>query len=74
MTLTTSHGDREAGTLVVTSAVRAQASSGSTSRTQAAESGFRLLRRLHVMSLIILTWLFFFLYGPIEGEPYEPDR
>ncbi len=33
---------------------------------QAAESGFRLLRRLHLMSLIILSWLFFFLYGPVE--------
>jgi MFS family permease len=33
---------------------------------QAAESGFRLLRQLHVMSLIILSWLFFFLYGPVE--------
>ncbi|MGO8947975.1 MAG: MFS transporter [Ktedonobacterales bacterium] len=32
-----------------------------------AASGFRLLRRLHVMSLIILTWLFFFLYGPVEA-------
>ncbi len=35
--------------------------------TQAAASGFRLLRRLHVMNLIILTWLFFFLYGPVEA-------
>lgn len=34
--------------------------------TRTAESGFRLLRRLHLMSLIILTWLFFFLYGPVE--------
>jgi predicted MFS family arabinose efflux permease len=33
---------------------------------RAAESGFRLLRRLHLMSLVILTWLFFFLYGPVE--------
>lgn len=32
----------------------------------AAESGFRQLRRLGLMSLIILTWLFFFLYGPVE--------
>lgn len=31
-----------------------------------AESGFRALRRLRLMSLIILTWLFFFLYGPVE--------
>jgi predicted MFS family arabinose efflux permease len=34
--------------------------------TRATESGFRLLRRLHLMSLIILCWLFFFLYGPVE--------
>src|SRR5215831_643137 len=32
----------------------------------AAESGFRLLRRLRLISLIALTWLFFFLYGPVE--------
>src|SRR5262249_35071684 len=30
---------------------------------QAAESGFRLLRR---HGLIVLTWFFFFLYGPVE--------
>lgn len=35
-------------------------------QAQATESGFRLLRRLHLMSLVILTWLFFFLYGPVE--------
>ena len=34
--------------------------------TQAAESGFRLLRRPDLLSLIVLTWLFFFLYGPVE--------
>lgn len=33
---------------------------------QAAEAGFRLLRKLHMMSLIIPSWLFFFLYGPVE--------
>jgi len=33
---------------------------------RAAESGFRLLRRLHLMSLTILSWLFFFFYGPVE--------
>jgi predicted MFS family arabinose efflux permease len=33
---------------------------------QAAESGFRLLRRLRLVSLIAVTWLFFFLYGPVE--------
>ena len=42
------------------------ATAGEPVNAQAAESGFRLLRRLHVMSLIILTWLFFFLYGPVE--------
>jgi len=31
-----------------------------------AESGFRLLRRLHFDEPVILTWLFFFLYGPVE--------
>ena len=34
--------------------------------TQAAESGFRLLRRHDLLGLIVLTWLFFFLYGPVE--------
>jgi MFS family permease len=34
--------------------------------TQAAESGFRLLRRSDLLGLIVLTWLFFFLYGPVE--------
>jgi predicted MFS family arabinose efflux permease len=33
---------------------------------RAAESGFRLLRRAGLLSLLILTWLFFFLYGPVE--------
>jgi predicted MFS family arabinose efflux permease len=32
----------------------------------AAESGFRLLRRNDLIGLIILTWFFFFLYGPVE--------
>lgn len=32
----------------------------------ATESGFRQLRRLGLISLTILTWLFFFLYGPVE--------
>jgi len=34
--------------------------------TQAAESGFRLLRRRDLLSLTVLSWLFFFLYGPVE--------
>jgi predicted MFS family arabinose efflux permease len=35
---------------------------------QAAESGFRLLlRRRDLLSLTILTWVFFFLYGPVEA-------
>jgi MFS family permease len=34
--------------------------------TRAAESGFRLLRRADLLGLIALTWLFFFLYGPVE--------
>jgi MFS family permease len=32
----------------------------------AAETGFRLLRRADLLGLIVLTWLFFFLYGPVE--------
>jgi predicted MFS family arabinose efflux permease len=36
--------------------------------TLAAESGFRLLvRRRDLLSLTILTWVFFFLYGPVEA-------
>ncbi len=35
--------------------------------TQAAESGFRLLlRRRDLLNLTVLTWIFFFLYGPVE--------
>jgi MFS family permease len=35
---------------------------------RAAESGFRLLRRRRdLLSLTVLTWLFFFLYGPVEA-------
>jgi predicted MFS family arabinose efflux permease len=33
---------------------------------RAAESGFRLLRRHDLLGLIAITWLFFFLYGPVE--------
>lgn len=36
--------------------------------TKAAESGFRLLRRRRdLLSLTVLTWMFFFLYGPVEA-------
>jgi predicted MFS family arabinose efflux permease len=36
--------------------------------TRAAESGFRLLRRRRdLLNLTVLTWLFFFLYGPVEA-------
>jgi predicted MFS family arabinose efflux permease len=34
--------------------------------TRAAGSAFRLLRRGDLLGLIVLTWLFFFLYGPVE--------
>jgi predicted MFS family arabinose efflux permease len=34
---------------------------------KAAESGFRLLRRADLLGLIVITWLFFFLYGPVEA-------
>ena len=34
--------------------------------TRAAESGFRLLRRPDLLSLTLVTWVFFFLYGPVE--------
>jgi MFS family permease len=37
-----------------------------TDEAQSAESGFRLLRRHDLLGLIILTWCFFFLYGPVE--------
>jgi Major Facilitator Superfamily len=33
---------------------------------QAAESGFRRLRRRDLLSLTAVTWVFFFLYGPVE--------
>lgn len=32
----------------------------------AAESGFRLLRRPDLLSLTLVSWVFFFLYGPVE--------
>jgi predicted MFS family arabinose efflux permease len=35
--------------------------------TEAAESGFRLLRVHGLLGLLVLTWLFFFLYGPVEA-------
>ncbi|MGN6799723.1 MAG: MFS transporter [Gaiellaceae bacterium] len=41
-------------------------STGEPVDTQAAESGFRMLRRNDLLGLIALTWLFFFLYGPVE--------
>jgi predicted MFS family arabinose efflux permease len=34
--------------------------------SRAAESGFRLLRRPDLLSLTLVTWVFFFLYGPVE--------
>jgi predicted MFS family arabinose efflux permease len=34
--------------------------------TGAAGTGFRLLRRRDLLSLTVVTWLFFFLYGPVE--------
>ncbi len=42
------------------------AAAGDPVDVRAAESGFRLLRRLRLLSLITVTWLFFFLYGPVE--------
>jgi hypothetical protein len=33
---------------------------------RAAESGFRLLRRRDLLTLTAVTWVFFFLYGPVE--------
>ena len=44
----------------------AAATTGEPVDTRAAESGFRLLRRHDLLGLIALTWLFFFLYGPVE--------
>jgi MFS family permease len=44
------------------------ATTGQPVDTQAAESGFQLLaRRRDLLSLTILTWVFFFLYGPVEA-------
>jgi MFS family permease len=34
--------------------------------TRGAESGFRLLRRPDLLGLMAVTWVFFFLYGPVE--------
>jgi predicted MFS family arabinose efflux permease len=34
--------------------------------TAVVESGFQLLRRRRLLGLVALTWLFFFLYGPVE--------
>src|SRR5919106_1746545 len=34
--------------------------------TDAAGSGFRLLRRRDLLGLTAVTWVFFFLYGPVE--------
>jgi MFS family permease len=34
--------------------------------TRRAESGFRLLRRPDLLGLTVVTWVFFFLYGPVE--------
>lgn len=34
--------------------------------TSAAGSGFRLLRRRDLLSLTAVSWVFFFLYGPVE--------
>ena len=34
--------------------------------TAAAGSGFRLLRRRDLLSLTVVSWVFFFLYGPVE--------
>lgn len=34
--------------------------------TEAAGSGFKLLRRRDLLSLTVVTWVFFFLYGPVE--------
>ena len=42
------------------------AAAGEPVQARAAESGFRQLRRLGLISLLALTWLFFFLYGPVE--------
>ena len=38
-------------------------------------SGFRLLRRRDLLSLTIVTWFFFFLYGPVEvALPFHVAR
>jgi MFS family permease len=45
---------------------RTQTHAATTEPAGALESGFRLLRRSDLLGLIVLTWLFFFLYGPVE--------
>ena len=45
---------------------RSTPAEGEPVQARAAESGFRQLRRLGLISLLTLTWLFFFLYGPVE--------
>ena len=45
---------------------RSTAAAGEPVHGRAGESGFRQLRRLGLISLLALTWLFFFLYGPVE--------
>lgn len=45
---------------------RSSPAAGDPVDVRAAGSGFRLLRRLRLLSLITVTWVFFFLYGPVE--------
>jgi MFS family permease len=48
------------------SAGAATAAVGQPIDARAADSGFRLLRRRDLLSLTLVTWVFFFLYGPVE--------
>lgn len=52
--------------LVAWRAIPATEAVGQPIDTGAAESGFRLLRRPDLLSLTLVTWVFFFLYGPVE--------
>jgi MFS family permease len=52
--------------IVVWRAGAATSAVGQPIDARAAESGFRLLRRPDLLSLTLVTWVFFFLYGPVE--------
>ena len=70
----------DAASFVVLGIVAAGFATASTPRAADDEaalrvSGFRLLRRRDLLSLTIVTWFFFFLYGPVEvALPFHVAR